>query len=111
MNYKSGLQDQDAFDDEAAKQQLSLYGYNKLFLVEYKTSHRLQFVVQENDTIVWPHGKPQNCDEHILIRGNAASGGGGDDEGNGRDDGDKKDGSTGSGKEDEDSGDTSDEEA
>jgi hypothetical protein len=67
MNYKSQLQDQDAFDDEAAKQQLSQYGYNKLFLVEYKRSHRLQFVVQENYTIVWPHGKPQNCDAHVLI--------------------------------------------
>jgi hypothetical protein len=69
VNYKSRLQDQDAFDDEAAKQQLSQYGYHKLFPVEYKTSRRLQFVVHENDTIVWPHGSPQNCDEHVLIRG------------------------------------------
>jgi hypothetical protein len=69
VNYKSRLQDQDAFDDEAAKQQLSQYGYHKLFLVEYKTSRRLQFVVHENDTIVWPCGSPQNCDEHVLIRG------------------------------------------
>jgi hypothetical protein len=69
VNYKSRLQDQGAFDDEAAKQQLSQYGYHKLFLVEYKTSCRLQFVVNENDTMVWPHGSPQNCDEHVLIRG------------------------------------------
>jgi hypothetical protein len=66
VNYKSRLQDQDAFDDEAAKQQLSQYGYNKLFLVEYKTSRRLQFVLHENNTIVWPH---EDCDEHVLIRG------------------------------------------
>jgi hypothetical protein len=69
VNYKSQLQDQDAFDDEAAKQQLSQYGYHKSFLVEYKTSRCLQFVVNENDTIVWPHGSPQNCDEHVLICG------------------------------------------
>jgi hypothetical protein len=68
VNNKSRLQDQDAFDDEAAKKQLSQYGYNKLLLVEFKTSRPLQFVVHENNTIVWPHGSPQNCDEHVLIR-------------------------------------------
>jgi hypothetical protein len=69
VNYKSRLQDQDAFHEEAANQQLSQYGYHKLFLVEYKTSRHLQFVVHENDTIVWPCGSPQNCDEHVLICG------------------------------------------
>jgi hypothetical protein len=68
VNYRSRLQDQDTFVDEAAKQQLSQYGYHKLFLVEYKTNRRLQFVVHENDTIVRPRGSPQTCDEHVLIR-------------------------------------------
>jgi hypothetical protein len=67
LNYKSRLQDQDAFDDEAAKKQLSQYTYGKSFLVEYKTSCHFQFVAHENDTLVWPHGKLQNCDDHVLI--------------------------------------------
>jgi hypothetical protein len=69
VNYKSRLQDQDAFDDEAAKKQLAQYGYDKLFIVEYKTSRRLQFVDHVNDTVVCSHGKPQDCDEHVLIGG------------------------------------------
>jgi hypothetical protein len=38
-----------------------------LFLVKYKTRCRLQFVTHENATLVWPHDKPQNWDEHVLI--------------------------------------------
>jgi hypothetical protein len=68
LKYKSRFQDQDAFDDEAAKKQLSQYAYDNLFLVEYKTSRRLQFAAHENDTLVWPNGQPPNCDQHVLIR-------------------------------------------
>ena len=67
VHYKSRLQDQAALDDETAKKQLSQYAYNKLWLVENKTSGRLQFVVHGDVTIVWPTGKSQTCDEHILL--------------------------------------------
>jgi hypothetical protein len=49
-NYKSRLQDQAGLDDETAKKKLSQYAYNKLWLVEYKSSSCLQFVVHENVT-------------------------------------------------------------
>jgi hypothetical protein len=58
FNYKSNLQDQASLDDEMAKKQLSRYTYNKLWLVEYKTSCRLQFVTRDDVTIVWLNGKP-----------------------------------------------------
>jgi hypothetical protein len=67
LKYKSRLQDQAALDDETAKKKLSEYAYNKLWLVENKTSSRLQCVIHGDVTIVWPNGKPQTCDEHILI--------------------------------------------
>jgi hypothetical protein len=67
-NYKSRLQDEAASDDEAAKKQLSHYVYDKLFLVEYKNSCRLWYVAQEDVTVVWPNGKPQNCAEHVVIK-------------------------------------------
>jgi hypothetical protein len=68
-NYKSRLQDQAGPDDETAKKKLSQYVYNKLWLVESKSSYCLQFIVHENVTIVWPNGKPQTCNEHVLISG------------------------------------------
>jgi hypothetical protein len=68
-NYKSRLQDQAGLNEETARKKLSQYVYNKLWLVEYKRSSCLQFVVHENVTIVWPNGKPQTCDEHVLISG------------------------------------------
>jgi hypothetical protein len=68
-NYKSRLQDQAGLDDETAKKKLSQYVYNKPWLVEYKTSSCLQFIVHDNVTIVWPNGKPQTCHKHVLING------------------------------------------
>jgi hypothetical protein len=65
----SKLQDQAGLDDKTAKKKLSQYAYNKLWLVEYKTSSCLQFTVHDNVTIVWPNGKPQTCDGHVLING------------------------------------------
>jgi hypothetical protein len=44
-NSKPILQDQAGLDDETAKKKLSQYACNKLWLVEYKSSSRLQFVV------------------------------------------------------------------
>jgi hypothetical protein len=67
FDYMSNLQDQAGLDDETAKKQLSQYAYNKLWLVEYKTNRRLQFVTRDDVTIVWPNGKPHTCDEHVLI--------------------------------------------
>jgi hypothetical protein len=66
-NYKSRLQDQAGSHDEATKKQLSHYAYNKLFLVEYKHSCRLWYVAHDDVTVVWPNGKPQNCDERVVI--------------------------------------------
>jgi hypothetical protein len=66
---KSRLQDQAGLDDETAKKKLSQYAYNKLWLVESKSTSRFQFVVHDNVTIVWPNGKPQTCGKHVLIRG------------------------------------------
>jgi hypothetical protein len=43
------------------------YAYDKLWLVEYKASCHLQFVSHQDLTIVWPNGKPQSCDKHVLI--------------------------------------------
>jgi hypothetical protein len=68
-NYKSRLQDQAGLDNEIAKKKLSKYAYSKLWLVEYKSSSRLQFIVHENVTIVWPDGKPQTCVKYVLISG------------------------------------------
>ena len=67
LQYKSRLTFQAGDDDESAKKKLSQYAYDKLWLVEYKSSERLQFAVHDDVTIVWPNGKPQTCDEHILI--------------------------------------------
>jgi hypothetical protein len=66
-NYKSQLQDQAGSDDEAAKKQLPYYAYHKLFLAEYKHSCRLRYVAHEDVTVFWPNGKPQNCDERVVI--------------------------------------------
>jgi hypothetical protein len=68
-NCKSRLQDQAGSDDEAAKKRLSHYAYDKLFLVEYKHSCRLRYIAHEDVTVVWPNGKPQNCDECVVING------------------------------------------
>jgi hypothetical protein len=67
LKYRSRLVDDAGKDDEAAKKQLSHFAYDKLFLVEYKTSLRLQYLTVETGTTVWPFGLPQTCDEHLLI--------------------------------------------
>ncbi len=67
FKYMSSLQDQAGLDDETAKKQLSQYAYDKLWLVEYKASCHLQFVSHADLTIVWPNGKAQSCEEHVLI--------------------------------------------
>ena len=69
LRYKSNHRDQDGFDDEAAKRQLSSLAYKRLFLLEYNSSKRLQFKTDENVTFVWPNGKLQDCAEVVIITG------------------------------------------
>jgi hypothetical protein len=40
---------------------LSPYAYGRLFQIKYKSSKRLQFKTEENDTFVWPNGKLQDA--------------------------------------------------
>ena len=68
LRYKSRLRDQAAFDDENAKKKLSQYAYDKLYLIAYKFSCRLQFLVQEQQVFVWPNGKPQLCEELVVMK-------------------------------------------
>ena len=52
LKYKSRLQDQAGRDNETAKKQLSQYAYDKLWLVEYKSSGCLQFVIHDDVTTI-----------------------------------------------------------
>jgi hypothetical protein len=63
LKYKSKLQDQAGSDDEAAKNQLSQFAYDKFFDIDYKATCRLQYLANENGTQVWPNGKP-----HIVMK-------------------------------------------
>jgi hypothetical protein len=67
VKYKSKYCDQDGYDDEIAKRQLSTYAYANLFHIEFRRSKRLQFSVHENLTLVWPIGKLQDCEELVTI--------------------------------------------
>jgi hypothetical protein len=67
LKYKSRLQNQAAGDDEEAKKQLSQYAYSDLFLVEFKSSRRLQYLSHEDVIYVWPNGKPQHCEGQVII--------------------------------------------
>jgi hypothetical protein len=65
--YKSSLRDQNAFDDETAKKQLSTWAYAQLFQKAFKYSRKLLCKVEGDETFVWPHGKQKDCEQLIVI--------------------------------------------